>query len=211
MAGLSRIGVVLIEAPDQNQSLAVFSCRNELLWPMNFLALQPSMSYLALMNDLLRQYAERLGRLLTERQAKVTTAESCTGGGIAEAITRISGSSAWFDCGFITYSNQAKSQLLAVPAALIAEHGAVSETVVMAMVQGAIAQVGVEFGVAVSGIAGPTGGSENKPVGTVWLAWAGPQGAHARRFLFAGDRAEVRFQAVTEALRGLIESVENAG
>lgn len=176
---------------------------------MNFLALQPSMSYLALMNDLLTQYAERLGQLLTERQAKVTTAESCTGGGIAEAITRVSGSSAWFDCGFITYSNQAKSQLLAVPAELIAQHGAVSETVVMAMAHGAVERAGAEFGVAVSGIAGPSGGTDDKPVGTVWLAWKGPQGAYARRFVFTGDRAAVRLQAVAEALRGMVESVES--
>lgn len=167
------------------------------------------MSYLAVMKDPITQHAEIVGRLLAERSAKVTSAESCTGGGIAEAITRIPGSSAWFDCGFITYSNPAKSQLLSVPAALIEQHGAVSETVVTAMVQGAIRSAGADYGVAVSGIAGPAGGTPEKPVGTVWLAWAGPNAHYARLFQFDGDRAAVRRKATTEALVGLIECIEN--
>lgn len=167
------------------------------------------MSYLALMRTDLIQHTELLGQLLLARHAKVTTAESCTGGGIAEAITSVPGSSAWFDCGYVTYSNEAKSKLLAVPSQVLVDHGAVSEAVVIAMVQGAVQQTGAQFGIAVSGIAGPGGGSADKPVGTVWVAWAGPQGNHAQRFQFQGDRNEVRFQAVVQALIGVIETVKN--
>jgi nicotinamide-nucleotide amidase len=160
------------------------------------------------MNPNITHYAHQLGRQLVARQATVTTAESCTGGGIAEAITRISGSSAWFNCGFVTYSNRAKSQLLGVSPELILEQGAVSEAVVLAMGAGALERAEADFAVAVSGIAGPTGGSEAKPVGTVWIAWVGPSGGRAQRFLFSGDRMLVRRQAVEHALLGLIQETQ---
>ncbi|MGN8258198.1 CinA family protein [Pseudomonas sp. SMSB3] len=146
----------------------------------------------------------RLGAHLRERDAQVTTAESCTGGGIAEAITRVPGSSAWFEAGYVTYSNAQKTRQLQVPHALFAEVGAVSREVVEAMARGAQAASGARFAVAVSGVAGPDGGSPAKPVGTVWLAWAdGPQ-VHAERRHFDGDREAVRRQTVIAALEGLL-------
>ena len=160
------------------------------------------------MNTQITHLAQQLGQALQMRQAKVATAESCTGGGIAEAITRIAGSSAWFDCGFVTYSNAAKSQLLSVPTALIDQYGAVSEAVVLAMSKGALAKAAANFSVAVSGIAGPDGGTVEKPVGTVWLAWAGPRQHYARCFTFGGDRAQVRSQAVVQALSEMLICVE---
>ena len=154
--------------------------------------------------DILTTLAQRLGDALLAQQAQATTAESCTGGGIAEAITRIPGSSAWFESGYVTYSNTQKIAQLGVPAELFATVGAVSREVVEAMARGAQQHSGARFAVAVSGIAGPDGGTPDKPVGTVWLAWAdGPQ-VHAHRFQFAGGRAEVRRQSVEAALNGLI-------
>ena len=130
--------------------------------------------------DPLSQLAAELGRHLQTLNAHVTTAESCTGGGIAEAITRIAGSSAWFEAGFVTYSNQQKTRQLDVPQALFTQVGAVSREVVEAMVRGAQAHSDARFAVAVSGVAGPGGGSPEKPVGTVWLAWGvgGPLPGH---------------------------------
>ncbi|MEB0204946.1 CinA family protein [Pseudomonas sp. CCC3.1] len=154
--------------------------------------------------DPLSQLAAELGRQLQTLNAQVTTAESCTGGGIAEAITRIAGSSAWFEAGFVTYSNQQKTRQLNVPQPLFAEVGAVSREVVEAMVRGAQAQSGARFAVAVSGVAGPGGGSAEKPVGTVWLAWGVGDEVTADCRHFAGDRDEVRRQTVIAALKGLI-------
>ncbi len=148
--------------------------------------------------------AAELGRALQLASAQVTTAESCTGGGIAEAITRIAGSSAWFESGFITYSNVQKTRQLGVPADLFAQVGAVSQEVVEAMVRGALRASGAHYGVAVSGIAGPGGGSPEKPVGTVWLAWAAGDQIVAKCFQFDGDRQAVREQSVDAALVGLI-------
>lgn len=148
--------------------------------------------------------AERLGEILLRRQAQVTTAESCTGGGIAEAITRVAGSSQWFEAGYVTYSNRQKSLQLGVPETLFASVGAVSREVVEAMARGALARSGAQLAVAVSGIAGPGGGSADKPVGTVWLAWADAQGCHAQRRQFAGDHQAVREQTVLCALQGLL-------
>ncbi len=116
--------------------------------------------------------ALRLGRALLVHRARVATAESCTGGWIAKALTDVPGSSQWFESGIVAYSNSAKDALLGVPGELIAAHGAVSEPVVRAMAEGARAQLGVDLAVAVSGVAGPDGGSADKPVGTVWFAWA---------------------------------------
>ena len=154
--------------------------------------------------DPLSQLAAELGRHLQTLNAHVTTAESCTGGGIAEAITRIAGSSAWFEAGFVTYSNQQKTRQLDVPQALFTQVGAVSREVVEAMVRGAQAHSDARFAVAVSGVAGPGGGSPEKPVGTVWLAWGVGDEVTAECRHFPGDRDEVRRQTVIAALEGLI-------
>ena len=154
--------------------------------------------------DALTSLAQRLGKELQALQAAVTTAESCTGGGIAEAITRIPGSSSWFEAGYVTYSNTQKIAQLGVPAQLFTTVGAVSSEVVEAMARGAQQRSGARFAVAVSGIAGPDGGTPDKPVGTVWLAWADGQQRYTQRFQFVGDRAAVRRQSVEVALVGLI-------
>lgn len=165
--------------------------------------------------DPLSQLAAELGRHLQTLNAHVTTAESCTGGGIAEAITRIAGSSAWFEAGFVTYSNQQKTRQLDVPQALFTQVGAVSREVVEAMVRGAQAHSDARFAVAVSGVAGPGGGSPEKPVGTVWLAWGVGDEVTAECRHFPGDRYEVRRQTVIAALEGLIRrtvrEIENQG
>ena len=149
--------------------------------------------------------AARLGRALLARHWKVATAESCTGGLIAGAITDVAGSSDWFDRGFVTYSNEAKGEMLGVSAETLAAHGAVSEATAREMAAGALAQSRADLSVAVTGIAGPSGGSPDKPVGTVCFAWAlrgGGSESASRRF--AGDRAAVRDAAVVVALEELI-------
>ncbi|MCE7766150.1 nicotinamide-nucleotide amidohydrolase family protein [Pseudomonas putida] len=155
--------------------------------------------------DPITTLATRLGEHLRRFNAQVTTAESCTGGGIAEAITRIPGSSAWFEAGYVTYSNAQKTRLLSVPEALFGEVGAVSQEVVEAMVRGAQAASGARFAVAVSGVAGPDGGSPAKPVGTVWLAWGDGNRVFSERRQFDGDREAVRRQTVSAALDGLLQ------
>ena len=152
--------------------------------------------------------AARLVAELTARRLSLATAESCTGGWIARAVTAVSGSSACFGYGLVSYSDDAKRRLLHVPRALLAEHGAVSEAVVRAMAAGAMRLSGADLAVAVSGIAGP-GGSATKPVGTVWLAWSrrGGQGPRTETALerLDGDREAVRRQTVVKALSGVIE------
>lgn len=155
--------------------------------------------------DDITELAAELGRRLQLLNAHVTTAESCTGGGIAEAITRIPGSSAWFEAGYVTYSNRQKSQQLEVAAQLFEKVGAVSREVVEAMAQGAQRKSLARFAVAVSGVAGPDGGSPSKPVGTVWLAWAVGQTLISEQRFFAGNRDEVRRQTVKAALEGLLQ------
>ncbi|MES2414141.1 MAG: CinA family protein [Pseudomonadota bacterium] len=142
-------------------------------------------------------------RLIKEKQL-LATAESCTGGLISAACTDLAGSSAWFERGFVTYSNDAKTELLGVDAALINRHGAVSEEVVRAMVQGAIARSKAQLAVAVTGVAGPTGGSRDKPVGTVWFGWSVGGAVTSERLLFAGDRSAVREATVQHALSQLL-------
>ena len=146
-----------------------------------------------------------LADALRARGAKIATAESCTGGLIAAACTAVAGSSDWFERGFITYSNDAKTELLGVEAALIAAHGAVSEEVARAMAEGALLHSRVNLAVAVTGIAGPGGATQGKPVGTVWLALA-QHGAATRSELLqlGGDRSAVREQTVRHALAGLL-------
>jgi nicotinamide-nucleotide amidase len=149
--------------------------------------------------------ATELGARLSACSALCATAESCTGGLVAAAITDIAGSSGWFDRGFVTYSNEAKQELLGVPAASLARHGAVSEATARAMAEGALASSRARIAVAVTGVAGPGGGSADKPVGTVCFAWAvrgAPVEAVTHRF--GGDRRAVRRAAVVEALNGLL-------
>ncbi len=149
--------------------------------------------------------AVELGAALAARGATCATAESCTGGLVAAAITDVAGSSGWFERGFVTYSNDAKVELLGVPAATIAAHGAVSEPVARAMAEGALARTPATFAVSVTGIAGPGGGTPDKPVGTVCFAWAA-RGAPTQSALrrFDGDRRGVRAAATIAALAGLV-------
>ena len=159
------------------------------------------------MNDAaITRLARELGRACERRgPLLVATAESCTGGGVAEAITRIPGSSAWFDRGFVTYTNEAKVELLGVRGDLITRHGAVSEPVAAAMAEGALDRSEARVAVAITGIAGPGGATPGKPVGTVCFAWAARGEAPQPRTLrLAGDRAQVRRQSVAVALEGLI-------
>ena len=149
--------------------------------------------------------AARLGEALRQRGQWLAAAESCTGGLIAATCTAVPGSSDWFERGFVTYSNAAKTSLLGVPAALIEAHGAVSEPVVRAMAAGALARAPVQWAVAVTGIAGPSGAVPGKPVGTVWLCCGHAGQLEARRLQLAGDRSAVREQAVEAALRLLLE------
>ena len=149
--------------------------------------------------------ARTLGARCKRRRIVVATAESCTGGGVATAITRISGSATWFDRGFVTYSNEAKSEMLGVPAALIAAHGAVSAEVACAMAEGALVRSRAAFSVAVTGVAGPGGGSPAKPVGTVWIAVAASGEKGVPELLRAsGDRSAIRQASVVRALELLL-------
>jgi nicotinamide-nucleotide amidase len=144
------------------------------------------------------------GRLLV-RKEWLATAESCTGGLVAKLCTDIAGSSHWFERGLVTYSNAAKQELLGVPAEAIQRAGAVSAESVQAMVQGLLAHAPVHWAIAISGIAGPDGGTPDKPVGTVWIAWAGKTvAASCSRFRFAGDRDAVRRLSAQAALEGLL-------
>jgi nicotinamide-nucleotide amidase len=148
---------------------------------------------------------ETLASELKSRGLMMTTAESCTGGLIAGACTELSGSSDWFERGFVTYSNAAKVDLLGVPAELIDTHGAVSAPVAHAMAAGALAHSKAQLAVSVTGVAGPTGGTADKPVGTVWFGWATPQGVFTEHRRFEGDRAAVRQATVAHALAGLLQ------
>jgi len=145
-------------------------------------------------------------RLLRHRQ-KVCTAESCTGGLIAKTFTDLAGSSDWFERGFVTYSNAAKNEMLAVPASLIEDYGAVSEAVATAMASGALRHSEADYSIAVTGIAGPGGGSDDKPVGTVWIAVASTGQMVAKRYQFDGDRQAVRAATLHSALELLLDLV----
>jgi nicotinamide-nucleotide amidase len=149
--------------------------------------------------------AARLGAVALARGAMIATAESCTGGLVAGAITAVAGSSAWFERGFVTYSNLAKEQQLGVAVSTIERFGAVSEEAAKAMAQGALRGAAAQWAVAVTGIAGPDGGSPDKPVGTVWFAWAGPDLLETLRRQFDGDRTAVREASVRLALEGLVD------
>jgi nicotinamide-nucleotide amidase len=154
-----------------------------------------------------RQLVKSVADRLVAEKLKLVTAESCTGGWVAQVATSLPGSSDWFEGGFVTYSNTSKQKLLNVPAALFKEGapGAVSEDTVRAMAAGALTKSNVDVAIATSGVAGPDGGSEDKPVGTVWLAWAHRDGRTAARlYHFPGDRYSVRLATVEQALKGLV-------
>jgi nicotinamide-nucleotide amidase len=160
------------------------------------------------MNDSIDDLASRLGLALKQRGLVLATAESCTGGGIAEAVTRIPGSSLWFDRGFVTYSYESKVDMLGVERAALLDHGAVSEEIARQMVDGAIARSRGQVAVAVTGIAGPDGGLPDKPVGTVWFAWKFPKKSILSEVChFQGDRESVRKQTVSHALRKLLHNL----
>lgn len=163
------------------------------------------------MEKALEKLAERLGKQLLMRGEWLAVAESCTGGWLAQMVTAVPGSSAWFDRGFVTYSNLAKTEMLGVPALTLDRHGAVSEMTARAMAQGVLDHSPANWSVAITGVAGPTGGSPDKPVGTVCFAWAHRDGGcEAQRCLFSGDRRDIRGQSVRHALQGLIERIEGA-
>jgi nicotinamide-nucleotide amidase len=151
--------------------------------------------------------ALKLGRALHVRGWRLAAAESCTGGWIAKVLTDVAGSSQWFDGGVVAYSNAAKTALLGVGSELLAAHGAVSDEAVCAMAEGARSRFATELAVAVSGIAGPGGGTADKPVGTVHFAWAAPTGTTAAQRIFAGSREAVRRQTVALALERLVDLV----
>lgn len=159
------------------------------------------------------ELAAELGSLLLSGGWLVTTAESCTGGLIASAITEVAGSSAWFERAVVTYSNAAKQSMLGVDEAILHEHGAVSEACVKAMARGALERTDAHVAIAVSGIAGPDGATPGKPVGTVWIGWvlATKNTVEAERFVFRGNRRDVREQAVCQALRGTILRISDTG
>lgn len=160
-------------------------------------------SLLTLQRDIDRLAIEA-GALLKKTGIRLVTAESCTGGWVAQAITAVAGSSAWFDRGYVTYSNESKIEMLGVDAASLAQHGAVSEAVVKEMALGAVKNSRGHLSVAISGVAGPDGGTPEKPVGTVWFAWGQKRGyAEAEMHRLTGDRAAIRARAVAIALDGL--------
>ncbi len=156
----------------------------------------------------LRSLAEQVGDLLHARHLRLVTAESCTGGWVAKALTDIPGSSSWFERGFVTYSNESKQDMLGVAASVLQQHGAVSEAVVRAMADGALQHSRADLSLAITGIAGPGGGSELKPVGLVWFAWAGggmPTVCESKHF--SGGRELVRHHAAIHALLGILNRI----
>ncbi|AJE97803.1 CinA family protein [Pandoraea apista] len=158
--------------------------------------------------NLLTQLSIKVGNRLREERLMLATAESCTGGLVAAAITDISGSSEWFERGFVTYSNQAKSEMIGVPAELIEKHGAVSEPVARAMAQGALLNSRAQISLSITGVAGPGGGTPDKPVGMVCFGWTNRVTTIVETKHFKGDRTQVRSQAAQYALRGVIELLD---
>jgi nicotinamide-nucleotide amidase len=166
------------------------------------------------MDEEIYQLAAKTGAALRLKNARVATAESCTGGWIAQALTSVPGSSQWFELGVVSYSDRMKETLLAVPRACFAgptAPGAVSEATIRAMATGALLLSGADYAIASSGVAGPDGGSPAKPVGTVWLAWAARGAEHddceALCYVFDGDRFQIRRQSVIAALMGLLQRI----
>lgn len=159
-------------------------------------------------DNIVHQLAIRAGNKLRDERLTLVTAESCTGGMVAAAITDISGSSAWFDRGFVTYSNQAKTEMIGVPSDLIDKNGAVSEPVARAMAEGALRNSRAQVALSITGVAGPGGGTDTKPVGMVSFAWSNRLHTSVETQQFKGDRDQVRTQAAAHALRGLLELLE---
>ena len=158
------------------------------------------------MNDTIDQLVQQLSELLSERDWKIATVESCTGGMISESITRKPGSSDWFERGFVTYSNDAKQELVGVSSESLRDHGAVSSAVAREMAMGGIQSSRADLAVSVTGVAGPDGGTEEKPVGTVWIAWADRNGKVIdQEYLFSGDRQQVRLASAQSAFAGAIK------
>ena len=151
------------------------------------------------------ELAALVGQELKSRGLILATAESCTGGGVAQAITEIAGSSAWFDCGFVTYSNASKIALLNVPVDVLEQHGAVSEETAAAMCVGALHNSLATVALSTTGIAGPDGGVPGKPIGTIYFGWAYGDIRQVERMLFSGDRRSIREQTVQHALRGILK------
>jgi nicotinamide-nucleotide amidase len=152
-------------------------------------------------------FATEVGARLQKQGWYLVTAESCTGGWLAEAITAIPGSSKWFDRGFVAYSNPAKQDMLKVSPETLTKYGAVSEQTAIEMVKGALAHSQAHVGIAITGLAGPSGGTSQKPVGTVWIAYASPNSIYAQRSFFPGDRHSIRYQAVITALQRLSQAI----
>ena len=159
-------------------------------------------------DTVVHQLAIRVGNKLRDERLMLATAESCTGGMVAAAITDISGSSTWFERGFVTYSNLAKTEMIGVPAVLIEQHGAVSEPVAKAMAEGALRNSRAQVSVSITGVAGPAGGSEAKPVGTVCFGFSNRLHTQIETQHFKGDREQVRTQAAAHALRKLLEFLD---
>ena len=155
-------------------------------------------------DDELHARAAEFGARLLEARLKLATAESCTGGWVAKVVTEVPGSSAWFDCAFVAYSYDAKEAMLGVPRQTLEQHGAVSSETVVEMVRGALSRSRADMAVAITGIAGPTGGTRDKPVGTVWIAWGfGHHPPAAQVFHFHGNRDAIRRATVAAAFEGL--------
>ena len=160
------------------------------------------------MNQNTIQLITRLAALASEKQLKICTAESCTGGLIAKSFTDLAGSSDWFECGFVTYSNQSKIEMIGVPESVIAEYGAVSEAVVNAMAGGALRNSAADISIAVTGVAGPAGGSDDKPVGTVWIGVASSHQQIAIKYHFDGDREAIREATMRQAVEDVLRVIE---
>lgn len=161
------------------------------------------------MSETIAKLANALGETLNSRNLKVVTAESCTGGGLGFWVTSVAGSSAWYERGFVTYSNQAKQDLLNVSAEILDTHGAVSEQTAIAMAEGALKNSHSDVAIAITGIAGPDGGSEAKPVGTVWIAYAGKDiSALAEVDIFPGTREMVRLSVIERALKRALQLID---
>ncbi|KAF3999886.1 CinA family protein [Glaciimonas immobilis] len=155
-------------------------------------------------NDQLVDLATQVGRALQSKGLLLATAESCTGGGVSQAITDIAGSSEWFDCGFVTYSNASKTELLDISEALLAQHGAVSEEIAAAMAESALANSGAHVALSTTGIAGPGGAVPGKPVGTICFGWAQGHQTYTERLVFHGNRRAIREQTIAHSLQGLL-------
>ncbi len=165
-------------------------------------------NYYAMMNQHLAALTQKLAAQLSQNELKICTAESCTGGLIAKTCTDLAGSSDWFDRGLVTYSNQAKVELLGVSAETLQHHGAVSQQTVREMVQGAHSRSAVDVAIAVTGIAGPGGGSTEKPVGLVWFGFAVGADIRCEQQLFSGNRDQIRMQSTAYALSRIIDLLD---